>query len=69
LERTPGWLKLLNGKTIPGFNHEYKQQGTIKLFAALEISTGLIKTDQFPRRRRKQFLLFRNDVIKQGEFA
>lgn len=65
LERAQGWLKLPNGKAITGYNHEYKRHGTINLFAALEISTGLIKTKQFPRRRRKEFLLFMNDVIKQ----
>jgi transposase len=67
LERAQGWLKLPNGKAITGYSHEYKRHGTINLFAALEISTGLIKTNQFPRRRRKEFLLFMNEVIKQYE--
>lgn len=65
LERAQGWLKLPNGKAITGYSHEYKRHGTINLFAALEISTGIIKTNQFQRRRRKEFLLFMNDVIKQ----
>lgn len=63
LERAQGWLKLPNGKAITGFNHEYKRHGTINLFAALEISTGLIQSQQFPRRRRKEFLQFMNEVI------
>lgn len=67
LERAQGWLKLPNGKAITGYSHEYKRHGIINLFAALEISTGLIKTNQFPRRRRKEFLLFMNEVIKQYE--
>lgn len=67
LERAQGWLKLPNGKAITGYNHEYKRHGTINLFAAFEISTGLIKTNQFQRRRRKEFLLFMNSVIKQYE--
>jgi transposase len=67
LERAQGWLKLPNGKAITGYSHEYKRHGTINLFAALEISTGLIKTNQFQRRRRKEFLLFMNEVIKQYE--
>lgn len=65
LERAQGWLKLPNGKAITGYSHEYKRHGTINLFAALEITTGLIQTKQFPRRRRKEFLLFMNDVVKQ----
>jgi transposase len=67
LERAQGWLKLPNGKAITGYSHEYKRHGTVNLFAALEISTGLIKTNQFQRRRRKEFLLFMNEVIKQYE--
>jgi len=67
LERAQGWLKLPNGKAITGYNHEYKRHGTINLYAALEISTGQIKTNKFQRRRRKEFLTFMNDVIKQYE--
>lgn len=67
LERAQGWLKLPSGKAITGYNHEYKRHGTINLYAALEITTGQIKTNQFQRRRRKEFLLFMNDVIKQYE--
>lgn len=64
LERAQGWLKLPNGKAITGYNHEYKRHGTITLFAALEIATGLVKTKQFKRRRRKEFLDFMNNIIK-----
>jgi transposase len=63
LERAQGWLKLPNGKAITGFNHEYKRHGTTTLFAALEVASGMIKTDQFNRRRRKEFLEFMNDVV------
>ena len=65
LERAQGWLKLPNGKAITGFNHEYKRHGTTTLFAALEVATGLVQTEQFNRRRRKEFLSFMNEVIKQ----
>jgi transposase len=63
LERAQGWLKLPNGKAITGFNHEYKRHGTITLFAALEIATGLVKTKQYKRRRRLEFLDFMNEVV------
>jgi transposase len=65
LERAQGWLKLPNGKAITGFNHEYKRHGTTTLFAALEVATGLVKTEQFNRRRRKEFLEFMNEVVGQ----
>lgn len=65
LERSQGWLRLPNGKAITGYNHEYTRHGTTTLFAALEITTGLIKTKQFNRRRRREFLLFMNEVISE----
>lgn len=65
LERAQGWLRLPNGKAITGFNHEYKRHGTTTLFAALEVATGLIKTNQFQRRRRKEFLAFMNEVVAE----
>ena len=48
LERAQGWLKLPNSKVLTGFNHEYKRHGTTTLFAALEITTGLVKARTLP---------------------
>jgi len=64
LERAQGWLRLPNGKALTGYNHEYKRHGTTTLFAALEITTGLVKTGHFKRRRRSEFLSFMNDIVK-----
>jgi transposase len=63
LERAQGWLRLPNGKAITGYNHEYKRHGTTTLFAALEITTGLVQTGHFKRRRRREFLTFMNETI------
>lgn len=63
LERAQGWLRLPNGKTINGFSHEYKRHGTTTLFAALEVTTGLVKTGHYQRRKRREFLDFMNEVI------
>jgi len=63
LERAQGWLKLPNGKAITGYNHEYKRHGITTLFAALQVATGMVKTQQFNRRRRREFLAFMNDVV------
>jgi transposase len=65
LERAQGWLKLPNGKAITGENHRYKRHGTTTLFAALEVATGLVKTGHFQRRRRREFLHFMNDIVRQ----
>lgn len=43
LERAQGWLRLPNGRSLRGFNHEYKRHGTTTLFAALEVFTGTVR--------------------------
>ena len=40
LERSQGWLRMPDGKSMRGFSHEYKRHRTTTLFAALEVATG-----------------------------
>lgn len=63
LERAQGWLRLPNGKALTGFSHCYKRHGTTTLFAAMEVTTGLVKTGHYNRRRRREFLDFMNEVV------
>ena len=63
LERAQGWLRLPNGRALTGYNHEYKHHGTTTLFAALEVATGLAQAGHFARRRRREFLLFLNEIV------
>ena len=63
LERAQGWLRLPNGQALRGFSHEYKRHGTITLFAALEVATGLVQTGHYRRRRRREFLDFMNRIV------
>ena len=65
LERAQGWLRLPNGKALTGYSHEYTRHGTTTLFAALEVTTGLVKTGHFNRRRRREFLHFMNEVVAE----
>ena len=62
-ERAQGWLRLPNGKALNGFSHCYKWHGTSTLLAALEVATGLVQVGHYPRRRRREFLDFMNDVL------
>jgi len=52
LERAQGWLRLTNGRSLRGFNHEYKRHGTTTLFAALEVFTETVRTAHYPRSPR-----------------
>jgi transposase len=63
LERAQGYLRLPDGKAVNGFSHGYKRHGTTTLFAALEITTGLVKTAHYQRRRRREFLDFMNEIV------
>jgi transposase len=65
LERAQGYLRLPNGKAVNGFSHCYKRHGTTTLFAALEVTTGLVKTGHYPRRRRCEFLDFMNQIVNE----
>jgi transposase len=65
LERAPGYLRLPDGKAVNGFNHCYKRHGTTTLFAALEITTGQVKTAHYTRRRRREFLDFMNEIVSE----
>jgi transposase len=63
LERAQGYLRLANGQALKGFTHEYERHGTTTLFAALEVSTGRVRTGHYTRRRRREFLDFMNEVV------
>ena len=63
LERAQGWLRLPNGEALRGFSHEYKRHGITTLFAALDVATGMVCTGHYPRRRRREFLDFMNEVV------
>jgi transposase len=65
LERAQGWLRLPNGRALNGFSHCYKRHGTSTLFAALEVATGQVQVGHYPRRRRREFLDFMNDVVSE----
>ena len=62
LERAQGYLRLPDGKAVNGYSHGYKRHGTTTLFAALEVTTGLVKTGHYQRRRRREFLDFMNEI-------
>ena len=64
LERAQGYLRLPNGRAITGFSHEYKRHGTTTLFAALEVVTGLVSAGHYQRRRRREFLDFMNEIVR-----
>jgi transposase len=64
LERAQGYLRLTNGRAMTGFAHEYKRHGTTTLFTALDVLRGEVKAAHKKRRRRREFLDFMNEAIR-----
>lgn len=57
LERTQAILPM--GKNWPeGRPHDYRRNGTVDLFAALNILDGQVITEFHPRHRQKEFIIF-----------
>jgi transposase len=64
LERATGYVETSSGKIVRGLKSTYKRHGTINLFAALQVSTGEVKTKTTESKKREDFLTFMNDVIR-----
>jgi len=65
LERTRGYVFASNGKIVRGYRSTYKRNGTLNLFAALNVATGEIIGKVTKRKRRPDFLEFMDDLLKE----
>jgi len=64
LDRTQPLLPVSFGKTEKR-THDYKRNGTTNLFAALEVLTGEVTGDCFPRKRTREVLKFMNKIARK----
>jgi transposase len=58
-----GYVETDNGKIVRGCKSTYKRHGTLNLFAALEVATGLIQTATTTLKRREEFLQFMDQIV------
>jgi hypothetical protein len=63
LERKTGYVETDSGKIVRGFKSTYKRHGTLNLFAALEVATGVVHTQTTSKKRRIEFLEFMDRVV------
>jgi hypothetical protein len=63
LDRTQPLLPIEFGLTEKR-THDYEHNGTMNLFAALAVTTGLVTADCYPRRTGKAFLACINKAVK-----
>lgn len=65
LERARGYVHTSSGKIVQGMKSTYKRHGTINLFAALEVATGVIRGKTTQTKKRADFLAFMGEVIAE----
>jgi transposase len=63
LQRARGYVHTSSGKIVQGLKSTYKRHGTVNLFAALEVATGVIRGKTTQTKKRADFQAFLDDVI------
>lgn len=63
LERARGYVQTSSGKIVQGMKSTYKRHGTVNLFAALEVATGVIRGKTTQTKKRADFQAFMEEVV------
>src|SRR3546814_503496 len=63
LERARGYVQTSSGKIVQGMKSTYKRHGTVNLFAALEVATGIIRGKTTQTKKRADFQAFMDEVV------
>lgn len=63
IERKRGYVQTSSGKVVHGMKSTYKRHGTINLFAALRVATGVIKSKVTDTKKRPDFQSFMDEVV------
>ena len=63
LERATGYVLTSSSKIVRGLKSTYKRNGTINLFAALDVATGMIQSKTTTEKKRPDFLEFMNEIV------
>jgi transposase len=66
LQRSSGYVETDSGKIVRALKSTYKRNGTINLFAALQVATGQITTASTKLKKREQFLQFMDQVVAEA---
>ena len=63
LERARGYVQTSSGKIVQGMKSTYKRHGTVNLFAALEVATGVIRGKTTQTKKRADFQAFMDELV------
>jgi transposase len=65
VERKKGYVETSSGKIVQGMKSTYKRHGTLNLFAALTVATGVVKTQTTDQKKRPDFQAFLDRVVEE----
>jgi transposase len=65
LERAQGYVLTSSGTIVHGLKSTYKRHGTVNLFAALEVATGVIRGKTTQTKKRIDFQAFMTDLVAE----
>ena len=65
IERQVGYIKSDCKKITRAYQSTYKRNGTLNLFAALNIATGTVKGKTTQRKKREDFLEFMDEIVEE----
>ena len=63
LEHASGYVQTSSGKIVQGMNSTYKRHGTVNLFSALEVATGVIRGKTTQTKKRADFQAFMDELV------
>jgi transposase len=65
IERTTGYVQTSSGKIVRGMKSTYKRNGTINLFAALNVATGVVHGKTTATKKRADFQQFMDELLAE----
>ena len=65
IERVSGFVQTSSGKIVRGIKSTYKRNGTINLFAALNVATGVVQGKTATTKKRADFQQFMDEVVAE----
>ena len=63
LERKTGYVHTSSSKIVRGLQSTYKRHGTINLFAALDVATGIVQSKATAEKKRPDFQSFMDEIV------
>ncbi len=65
LTRPCGYVKTSDGKVVHGIKSTYKRNGTVNLFAALDVASGHVHAKTTETKKREDFRQFMDEVLAE----